>query len=124
MFVIFDFTMWDLFLGNVLKEIVEPAGAIIYANKFELGDPTINALELWGAEYQENNAILCDEKDLDLLNKISLRERCPVLPVGIVTNNGKVNYTILYYNKLFLLKISQGWIFLYLLYTCVGTSDR
>lgn len=81
-----------LILGNVLKEIVEPAGAIIYANKFELGDPTINALELWGAEYQENNAILCDEKDLDMLNKISLRERCPILPVGVVTNNGKVNY--------------------------------
>lgn len=76
----------------MLKEIVEPAGAIIYANKFELGDPTINALELWGAEYQENNAILCDEKDLELLNKISLRERCPVLPVGIVTNDGKVSY--------------------------------
>lgn len=80
----------------MLKEIVEPAGAIIYANKFELGDPTINALELWGAEYQENNAILCDEKDLELLNKISLRERCPVLPVGIVTNDGKVNLTKLY----------------------------
>lgn len=79
--------------GNVLKEIVEPAGAVIYANKFELGDPTINALELWGAEYQENNAILCDEKDLELLNKISLRERCPVLPVGIVTNDGKVVLT-------------------------------
>ncbi|XP_025425886.1 phosphoribosylformylglycinamidine synthase isoform X2 [Sipha flava] len=79
--------------GNVLKEIVEPAGAIIYANKFELGDPTINALELWGAEYQENNAILCDKKDLKLLNKISLRERCPVLPVGVVTNNGKVILT-------------------------------
>lgn len=75
----------------MLKELVEPAGAIIYANKFELGDPTINALELWGAEYQENNAILCNEKDLDILNKISLRERCPVLPVGVVINNGKVN---------------------------------
>ncbi|XP_050442491.1 phosphoribosylformylglycinamidine synthase [Adelges cooleyi] len=76
--------------GNVLKEIVEPAGAIIYANKFELGDPTINALELWGAEYQENNAILCDEKDIKLLKKISLREKCSVLPVGVVTGDGKV----------------------------------
>lgn len=80
----------------MLKEIVEPAGAIIYANRFELGDPTINALELWGAEYQENNAILCDEKDLELLNKISLRERCPVLPVGVVTNDGKVNIQIIF----------------------------
>lgn len=84
--------MHFFFLGNVLKEIVEPAGAIIYVNRFELGDPTINALELWGAEYQENNAILCEEKDLEMLKKISVRERCPVLPVGVVTNNGKVNY--------------------------------
>lgn len=79
-----------LYLGNVLKEIVEPAGALINANKFELGDPTINALELWGAEYQENNAILCNEKDLEMLNKISKRERCPVLSVGVVTGDGKV----------------------------------
>lgn len=43
--------------GNVLKELVEPIGGIIYANRFELGDPTINILELWGAEYQENNAL-------------------------------------------------------------------
>lgn len=88
------------FLGNVLKEIVEPAGAIIYANKFELGDPTINSLELWGAEYQENNAILCDEKDLEILKTISIRERCPVLPVGVVTNNGKVNYVQFFFTCL------------------------
>lgn len=89
-----------MLLGNVLKEIVEPAGAIIYANKFELGDPTINALELWGAEYQENNAILCDKKDLEILNTISQRERCPVLPVGVVTNDGKVNCTLLFYDTI------------------------
>lgn len=82
--------MLFFYLGNVLKELVEPAGAIIYANKFELGDPTINSLELWNTEYQENNAILCDQKDLEMLHTISLRERCPVVPVGAVTNNGKV----------------------------------
>jgi len=36
----------------VLKEICEPNGAIIHSDAFELGDPTINVLELWGAEYQ------------------------------------------------------------------------
>jgi len=45
--------------GNVLKELVEPAGADIYADRFQLGDPTISTLELWGAEYQENDALLC-----------------------------------------------------------------
>lgn len=34
------------------KEIAEPKGAVIYAKNFTLGDPTIDTLELWGAEYQ------------------------------------------------------------------------
>lgn len=62
--------------GNVLKELVEPVGGIIYADRFELGDPTINVLELWGAEYQENNALLCEKRDLDVLKAICRRERC------------------------------------------------
>lgn len=61
--------------GNVLKELVEPAGGTIYANRFELGDPTINLLELWGAEYQENNALLCAKSNLEVLRKICQRER-------------------------------------------------
>ncbi|KAK4887655.1 hypothetical protein RN001_003926 [Aquatica leii] len=76
--------------GNVLKELVEPAGGIIYAQKFDLGDPTINALELWGAEYQESNALLCNKEDVELLEKICKRERCPVNFVGEVTGTGKV----------------------------------
>lgn len=76
--------------GNVLKELVDPVGGIIYANRFELGDPTINVLELWGAEYQENNALLCNKKDLSLLKDICQRERCPINIVGEVTGTGKV----------------------------------
>ncbi|CAH1103754.1 unnamed protein product, partial [Psylliodes chrysocephalus] len=76
--------------GNVLKELVEPVGGVIYADRFELGDPTINVLELWGAEYQENNALLCKKKDVDLLKSICKRERCPVNFVGEVTGTGKV----------------------------------
>lgn len=40
--------------GNVLKELVEGenGGAIIEADNFQLGDPTISIRELWGAEYQ------------------------------------------------------------------------
>lgn len=76
--------------GNVLKELVEPEGGIIYANRFELGDPTINVLELWGAEYQENNALLCDKKDVELLKAICQRERCPINFVGEVTGTGRV----------------------------------
>ncbi|PVD34343.1 hypothetical protein C0Q70_05614 [Pomacea canaliculata] len=71
--------------GNVLKEIVEPAGAVIWADKFQLGDPTISILELWGAEYQESNALLVQQKDEDNLQKLGQRERCPVCFVGTIT---------------------------------------
>ncbi|KAJ8298146.1 hypothetical protein KUTeg_024677 [Tegillarca granosa] len=64
--------------GNVLKEIVEPAGAVIRASDFQLGDPTISILELWGAEYQESNAILVKQENKELVCKICERERCPV----------------------------------------------
>lgn len=76
--------------GNVLKEICEPAGAIIYNKKFQLGDPTISTLECWGAEYQESNAILIQPKDRTTLNLICKREKCPVDYVGTITGNGKI----------------------------------
>lgn len=78
--------------GNVLKELVEPgySGAIVFSKAFKLGDPTITALELWGAEYQENNAIICTREDREVLEKICARERCPISFVGVVTGHGKV----------------------------------
>ncbi|XP_026272194.1 phosphoribosylformylglycinamidine synthase [Frankliniella occidentalis] len=76
--------------GNVLKELVEPEGAVIFTKRFQLGDPTISTLELWGAEYQENDALLCKKEDVPLLASIGQRERCPINFVGTVTGTGKV----------------------------------
>lgn len=69
---------------------MDPAGAVIQADAFQLGDPTISILELWGAEYQESNALLVQQKDADVLKQIGQRERCPVCYVGTVTGSGKV----------------------------------
>lgn len=44
--------------GNVLKEIVDPLGAIIDMRAIPVGDKSLSAREIWGAEYQENNAFL------------------------------------------------------------------
>ena len=44
--------------GNVLKEIVDPLGARLELRSIPLGDPTMTVMEVWGAEYQENNAFL------------------------------------------------------------------
>lgn len=73
-----------------MKELVEPAGAVIFSRLFSLGDPSISALELWGAEYQESNALLCNADDVPLLQNIAKRERCPIDVVGTVTGTGKV----------------------------------
>ena len=73
------------YLGNVLKEICNPAGAIIRAKDFELGDPTLSLMEIWGAEYQESNALLIESKDINVLKKIATREKVSVCFVGEIT---------------------------------------
>uniref|UniRef100_A0A8C2S8D8 Phosphoribosylformylglycinamidine synthase n=1 Tax=Capra hircus TaxID=9925 RepID=A0A8C2S8D8_CAPHI len=76
--------------GNVLKELSDPAGAVIYTSRFQLGDPTLNALEIWGAEYQESNALLLRPSDRDFLSCVSARERCPVCFVGTITGDRRI----------------------------------
>lgn len=76
--------------GNVLKELVEKTGARIYTGEFSLGDPTLTTLELWGAEYQESDAIVCRAEDRSVLQEICDRERCPVNFVGVVADDGFV----------------------------------
>lgn len=47
-------------------------------------------LELWGAEYQESNALLLRPSDRGFLERVCQREKCPVDFVGSVTGDGKV----------------------------------
>merc|ERR1719379_223804 len=61
--------------GNVLKEISEPAGADIDLRKMLVGDPTMSVLELWTAEYQENDCILISPESLTLFDEICKREK-------------------------------------------------
>nr|XP_057929544.1 phosphoribosylformylglycinamidine synthase isoform X2 [Doryrhamphus excisus] len=76
--------------GNVLKELSEPAGAVIYCSRFKKGDPTLSVLELWGAEYQESNALLLRPSDRSFLERVCQREKCPVDFVGNITGDGKI----------------------------------
>ena len=77
--------MHIFFAGNVLKEIVEPAGAIIRVQDFVLGDPTLSVLELWGAEYQESNAVLIKSEHKKQLQDICDREKVSACFVGTIT---------------------------------------
>jgi phosphoribosylformylglycinamidine synthase len=78
--------------GNVLKELVEPGGfgAAYDLRSVPTGDATLTAMEIWGAEYQENNAFLVRQRDLPVVQAIGRRENCPVSPVGVVTAGGRV----------------------------------
>ncbi|XP_061153862.1 phosphoribosylformylglycinamidine synthase isoform X1 [Syngnathus typhle] len=76
--------------GNVLKELSEPAGAVIYCSRFQKGDPTLSVLELWGAEYQESDALLLRPSDRAFLERVCQREKCPVDFVGNITGDGKI----------------------------------
>ncbi len=73
---------------NVLKEICDPAGGRFEIRDVVLGDETMSVLEIWGAEYQENNCALIEAKDLPAFQKICERERSGWCCVGEVTDDG------------------------------------
>ena len=75
---------------NVLKEIVEPAGARLEIREIPVGDDSLSVLEIWGAEYQENNALLLRPRDEVAFRALCERERVPVSFVGKVTGDGRV----------------------------------
>merc|ERR1719272_1659070 len=76
--------------GNVLKEICEPVGAEIYLRRLPCGDDTMSSMELWGAEYQENNALLIKAEHQELFRAICERENMPFAFLGEVTGDGRV----------------------------------
>ncbi|KAH7485216.1 putative phosphoribosylformylglycinamidine synthase, chloroplastic/mitochondrial [Phytophthora ramorum] len=86
--------------GNVLKEIVEVSnskpgdanrgGARYEVRDILVGDDTLSVLEIWGAEYQENDALLLRPEHVELFDKICKRENCPYALLGQVTGDGHV----------------------------------
>eukprot|EP00435_Cladocopium_sp_Y103_P002519 s915_g1.t1 len=76
--------------GNVLKEISEPAGAVIDLRKMHVGDPSMSFLELWTAEFQENNALLLGKEDEAVFDQICKREKVPYAVLGTITGDGQV----------------------------------
>ena len=74
---------------NVLKEIVEPAGARLEIREIPIGDDSLSVLEIWGAEYQENNALLLRPSDEAVFRALCERERVPVSFVGRITGDGR-----------------------------------
>ena len=67
---------------NSLSELVEDNGGSIDVTKLPVGDPTLSSKEIIGNESQERMGLVMKEKDFELLNKISERERAPIYAVG------------------------------------------
>ncbi len=75
---------------NVVKEIIYPAGAKIEVRKIQLGDNTLSVLEIWGAEYQEQNALLLTSESVALFRKMCEREKVPYAVIGEITGDGYI----------------------------------
>ncbi|MFA5354822.1 MAG: phosphoribosylformylglycinamidine synthase, partial [Thermodesulfovibrionales bacterium] len=73
---------------NVVKEIVHPAGAKIDIRKVVVGDSTLSVLEIWGAEYQEQDALLIRSESIGLFEALCMREKVPVAVIGDITGDG------------------------------------
>lgn len=73
---------------NVVKEIIYPAGAKIEIRKIQLGDATLSVLEIWGAEYQEQNALLISPERAEQFLSICRREKVPCAFIGEISGDG------------------------------------
>jgi phosphoribosylformylglycinamidine synthase len=75
---------------NVVKEIIYPAGARIEIRKIILGDNTLSVLEIWGAEYQEQNALLVRPESAEEFLSLCRREKVPCAFIGEITGDGYI----------------------------------
>ena len=75
---------------NVCKELIYPNGGEVNIREVKLGDNTMSVLEIWGAEYQENSAMLIKPESLPIIEKICARERCLFSVLGSVTGSGRI----------------------------------
>eukprot|EP00271_Cylindrocystis_brebissonii_P003745 TRINITY_DN15006_c0_g1_i1.p1 TRINITY_DN15006_c0_g1~~TRINITY_DN15006_c0_g1_i1.p1 ORF type:complete len:1505 (-),score=313.27 TRINITY_DN15006_c0_g1_i1:907-5385(-) len=75
---------------NVVKEIIYPKGADIDVRAVVVGDETMSVLEIWGAEYQEQDALLVKPESEAFLRAICERERLPMAVIGSISGSGRV----------------------------------
>ena len=75
---------------NVVKEIIYPAGATIEIRNIQLGDHTLSVLEIWGAEFQEQDALLLHPDRIDEFLGFCKREKVPCAIIGEITGEGSI----------------------------------
>jgi phosphoribosylformylglycinamidine synthase len=76
--------------GNVLAEIINPAGGRINIRRIKLGDLSLAVVEIWCAEYQERTAFLIDPKRIDDFLAICQREKVSCEVLGEIAGDGQI----------------------------------
>ena len=77
---------------NCLSELVDAAGGKIDISKLPVGDPTLSAKEIIGNESQERMGLVIRKENIDILRKISERERAPFYVIGEITGDHQFTF--------------------------------
>lgn len=77
-------------LLNALKEVVFPAGAVVYFRRVPIGDKSITREGIMVAEYQESYVVLVRPDKWQQLVADCEREKVPLAAIGTVTGDGKI----------------------------------
>ena len=72
---------------NCLSELVETTGGKIDTAKLPVGDPTLSQKEIIGNESQERMGLVMKPENVELLKRISERERAPIYAIGETTGD-------------------------------------
>lgn len=75
---------------NVVKELIYPAGAKIDLRSVWVGDSSLSALEIWGAEYQEQFGLLLRPESLGEFREICARENVVPACLGQIDGSGRI----------------------------------
>ncbi|MFC1954752.1 phosphoribosylformylglycinamidine synthase [Chloroflexota bacterium] len=76
--------------GNVLAEIMDPAGGKIGIRNFKLGDPSLATVDILCAEYQERSAFLIDPVRIGDFSVVCQREKVNCEVLGEITGDGRI----------------------------------
>ncbi|MBE0638572.1 MAG: phosphoribosylformylglycinamidine synthase [Bacteroidales bacterium] len=77
---------------NSLSELVEETGAVIEMEKLPVGDPTLSDKEIIGNESQERMGLILKPADVELMKRVSERERAPFYVVGHATGDHRFTF--------------------------------
>ncbi|MBX2911870.1 MAG: phosphoribosylformylglycinamidine synthase [Cyclobacteriaceae bacterium] len=77
---------------NCFSELLEETGGTIEIDKLPVGDPTLSDKEIISNESQERMGIAMRMDDVEILKKVSERERAPMYLVGAASGNMELRF--------------------------------